>query len=115
VVRCRGRGGKIIRIGRNERRHEGVRCRGRGGKIIRIGRNELRHEVVRDQPAVHQAQEQLINQEVEQHGLVAVEEHMDQDVEQPAQRYMGGPYDLSVLTRYEVHVARRLWYGQVSN
>jgi hypothetical protein len=44
-----------------------VRCRGRGGKIIRIGRNERRHEVVRDQPVVHQAEEQLINQEVEQH------------------------------------------------
>ena len=27
-----------------------VRCRGRGGKIIRVGRNEPRHrEVVRDQ------------------------------------------------------------------
>ncbi|RHN80337.1 hypothetical protein MtrunA17_Chr1g0187171 [Medicago truncatula] len=81
MVRCRGRGGKIIRINRNERRHEGVRCRGRGGKIIRIGRNERRHEVVRD---------------VKQHGLVAVEQHMDQDVKERAQRYMGGPYDLFV-------------------
>ncbi|KEH22605.1 hypothetical protein MTR_7g056017 [Medicago truncatula] len=59
---------------------------------------------------IHQADEELINQEVEQHGLVAVEQRMDQDVEQPAQRYMGGPYDLFVLTRYEVHVAHRLWY-----
>jgi len=87
-----------------------VRCRGRGGKIIRIGRNKRRHEVVWDQPAVHQAEEQLINQEVGQHELVAIEQHMDQDVEQPTKRYMGGPYDVSVLTQYEVHVARRLWY-----
>ena len=87
MVRCRGRGGKIIRIGQNYRRHEGVQCRGRGGKIIRIGRNKRRHEVVRDQPTVHQAEEQLINQEVEQHGLVAVEQHMDQDVEQPTTVY----------------------------
>jgi len=31
-----------------------VRCRGRGGKIIRRWRNERQHKVVRDQPAVHQ-------------------------------------------------------------
>jgi hypothetical protein len=47
------------------------------------------------------------------HRLVAVEQHMDQDVEQPAQRYMGGPYDLFVLTRYEVHMKSQIhaWSG----
>lgn len=36
---------------------------------------------------------------------------MHQEVEQPVQGYHGGPYDMSLLTRYEGHVARKLWYG----
>ena len=28
--------------------------------------------------------------------------------------YPGGPYDTSLLVKYEHHVARRVWFGEVS-
>jgi len=78
-------------------------CKGRDG-------NEPRHH----QPPIH-AEEQPIHQNLEQLAHQAVEQLMHQEVEQSVQGYHGGPYDLSLLTRYEGHVARRLWYGQVCN
>jgi hypothetical protein len=34
---------------------------------------------------------------------------------QPHQQWGGGPIDTSLLTRYNEHVARYLWFGQVTN
>jgi hypothetical protein len=34
---------------------------------------------------------------------------------QPHQQWGGGPINTSLLTRYNEHVARYLWFGQVTN
>lgn len=70
------------------------------------------HDQQCDQPPIH-AEEQPNHQNLEQLAHQAVKQLMHQEMEQPVRGYRGGPYDLSLLTRYEGHVALRLWYGQV--
>ncbi|XP_045819193.1 protein MAIN-LIKE 1-like [Trifolium pratense] len=43
-----------------------------------------------------------------------VEEQVEEEAEQQAvqQAWLGGPIDTSLLTRYEHHVARHVWFGQ---
>lgn len=96
-------------------------CKRRDDGTIHVGRNEPRqyqevvHDEQHDQPPAHQVEEQPIHQNLKELAHQAVEQLMHQEVEQPVQGYHGGPYDPSLLTRYEGHVARKLWYGQVCN
>lgn len=80
----------------------GPQCRLEDGTVSRVGR---------DQQLVHQAEEeQLIQQSKEQ--LVHTTEEQEEEV---ARYYDGGPYDLTLLTRYHDHIAHKLWFGQVNN
>lgn len=82
----------------------GPQCRLEDGTVSRVGREDSQtqqYELQYDQQLVHQAEEeQLIQQSKE---------------EEVARYYDGGPYDLTLLTRYHDHIAHKLWFGQVNN
>jgi hypothetical protein len=42
------------------------------------------------------------------------EDHRERQEQQPV-GWPGGPIDVSLLTRYEHHVSRYIWLGQVTN
>jgi hypothetical protein len=89
-----------------------VRTRGRDGRIIRYGgRDEpIRHHVVQQQDEEEQHyEEQHLEQPAPLEQPPPAVEH------QPHQQWGGGPIDTSLLTRYNEHVARYLWFGQVIN
>jgi len=93
----------------------GPQCRLEDGTVSRVRCEDSetqRYQLHYDQQLVHQAQEeQLIQQSKEQ--LVHTTE--EQEEEEVARYYDGGPYDLTLLTRYHDHIAHKLWFGQVNN
>ncbi|XP_073225956.1 uncharacterized protein [Cicer arietinum] len=65
----------------------------------------------------HMVHEQVDVHEQEEAAPAHEGEHMEEEhdgAEGPGEltRYPGGPYDLSVLTRYRYHVSARLWFGE---
>lgn len=77
-------------------------------------------DVVHGQVDVHEhtVHEQVDVHEQEEAAPAHEGEHMEEEhdgAEGPGEltRYPGGPYDLSVLTRYRYHVSARLWFGEV--
>nr|XP_012575136.1 protein MAIN-LIKE 1-like [Cicer arietinum] len=85
------------------------------------GEPSIVHEedVVHGQVDVHEhmVHEQVDVHEQEEAAPAHEREHMEEEhdgAEGPGEltRYPGGPYDLSVLTRYRYHVSARLWFGE---
>nr|XP_004514992.1 serine/threonine-protein phosphatase 7 long form homolog [Cicer arietinum] len=118
-----------------------VGARGRDGKIIRITRDtdtststpmnpperirptasrRRRRMIIEDDDEGHndQGESSTVHEEhVEEVAPAHEGEHMEEEhdgAEGPGEltRYPGGPYDLSVLTRYRYHVSARLWFGE---
>nr|XP_004516929.1 protein MAIN-LIKE 1-like [Cicer arietinum] len=85
------------------------------------GEPSIVHEedVVHGQVDIHEhmMHEQVDVHEQEKAAPAHEGEHMEEEhdgAERPGEltRYPGGPYDLSVLTRYRYHVSARLWFGE---
>nr|XP_012573898.1 protein MAIN-LIKE 1-like [Cicer arietinum] len=139
-VGARGRDGKIIRITRDtetststlmnpSERIRPAASRRRRRMIIEDD-DEGHHDqgepsIVHEEDVVHwqvDVHEYMVHEQVDVHEQQEAapaheREHMKEEhdgVEGPDEltRYPGGPYDLSVLTRYRYHVSARLWFGE---
>ena len=132
---ARGRDGKIIRITRDTEtststpmnppeRIRPTASRRRRRMIIEDddeGHNDQGEpSTVHEEDVVHEhmVHEQVDVHEQEEAAPAHEGEHMEEEhdgAEGPGEltRYPGGPYDLSVLTRYRYHVSARLWFGEV--
>jgi len=56
----------------------------------------------------------VVQDDVVEHGVFDVPQDEEHEIDNDGAGFLGGLFDTSLLTRYQDHVARIIWDGQVS-